>query len=233
MRTRFGISLVVFAALLLVACQGTGPAPTAVRELPPLAVAPDDATEYRVDAPASRIRFIVRRGGTLARLGHNHVILARRVDGIIRRAADPARSTVELTLPVNDFEVDPADERAALGEGFAPVPASAVKGTRTNMLGDKVLDAARYPVVRIETVGVLPRGDVLDMTVRITLHGVSRDLGVPVTLAHTPGQLRAQARFPVRQTDFGMTPLSVLGGALQVEDEVEVRMDLVAVAVTR
>jgi len=222
------ITLWVGLALALGACQGPGPVPQATDTLPPLAVAPSEARVYRVDPDASRIRFIVRRGGTLARLGHNHVILARQVEGDIRLASDPSRSTVTLALPVSGFQVDPADERAALGEGFGPVPDAAVKGTTHNMLGEKVLDAARYPGVRVETVGIHLAGERFEVTVRITLHGVSRDQTIPVTLEQSQGRLEARAGFSVTQSDFGITPLAVLGGALQVEDAVEVRMDLIA-----
>jgi len=222
----------LMAAVLLAGCQGAGPPPLSEPALPPVAVAPESARVFRVDAAASRVRFIVRRGGTLARLGHNHVILARRIDGAVRWAADPTRSTVELSLPVDGFEVDPADERAALGEGFGPVPESAVKGTRANMLGEKVLDAARFPEVRVHTVRVAPATDGYLLTLRIELYGTRRDLTVPVSVTRTDDRLRAQANFTIKQTDFGMTPLSVLGGALQVEDAVAVRVDLVASART-
>jgi hypothetical protein len=35
----------------------------------------------------------------------------------------------------------------------------------------------------------------------------------------------------LKQTDFGVTPLSVLGGAIQVKDEVSVRFAIRAAAV--
>lgn len=216
----------------LAACTTATPDAPGQAQAPvgPVLSAPEAARSYAVDPQASRIRFIVRRGGSLARLGHNHVIMARQINGVIRSADSPQRSTVELSLPVSGFEVDPPDERAALGEGFGPVPEAAVAGTRKNMLGDQVLEAARFPVVTIETVRVAPKASDWDITVRITLHGVARDLTVPVQVTRDGTMLRARAEFSVRQRDFGITPLSVLGGALQVEDEVEVRMLLVALA---
>lgn len=226
-----GLCLVAFLAACGTATHDTpGQARAPVG---PVMTAPEAARQYVVDPQASRIRFIVRRGGSLARLGHNHVILARQIDGRIHLADDPARSVLRLTLPVEGFEVDPADERAALGEGFGPVPESAVKGTRINMLGAKVLDAARFPEVRVDTVRVQPRGGMLDITVRIHLHGSARDVTVPVEVVRDGAILRARAGFTILQSDFGMTPLSVLGGALQVEDGVEVRMTLVAREVAR
>ncbi|MCK7501930.1 MAG: YceI family protein [Comamonadaceae bacterium] len=66
------------------------------------------------------------------------------------------------------------------------------------------------------------------MTLRIKLRGVERDITVPVAIDHRDGQLAVTAVFEIKQTDFGITPLSVLGGALQVADTVRVRMRVVA-----
>ncbi|QID16281.1 YceI family protein [Nitrogeniibacter mangrovi] len=217
--------------VLAVAACGVSPEMRVAPEPPsrPLASAPADAARYAVDAARTRIRFIVRRAGTLARLGHNHVIIARQVTGVVALAPALRRSTVSLRLPVAGFEVDPPEARAALGEGFEPVPDAAVAGTRRNMLGERVLDATRYPAVRVDTVAVEPGPDAVHLTVRITLRGVSRDLRVPVDFVRQGDTLEARAQFEIRQTDFGMTPLAVLGGALQVADAVTVRLHLVAV----
>jgi len=51
---------------------------------------------------------------------------------------------------------------------------------------------------------------------------------VPVAIDYRDGQLAVTAVFAINQTDFGITPLSVLGGALQVADTVKVRMRVVA-----
>ena len=127
------------------------------------------------------------------------------------------------------FEVDPPEARRDEGEGFAVQPsAEAVAGTRRNMLGPRVHDAEHHPEVAIDAVtvhGALPTPTV---TVRLTLRGVARDVDVPVTVAQNGNTLTATAAFDIRQTDFGITPMSVFGGALQVADAVTVRMRVVA-----
>jgi polyisoprenoid-binding protein YceI len=217
-------------ALALAACgTATPPAPGAGPAAPaPLARAAADAVPFAIDAEASRLRFIVRRAGTLARLGHNHVILARRIDGQILRAPDITRSTVSLRLPVAHFEVDPPAERAALGVGFEPLPAQAVLATRRNLLGPRVLDATRHPEVRIDTVAVAGPAAAPRLTLRIALRGVARDITVPVRLLQAGPALQVEADFELRQSDFDIAPLSVLGGALQVADPVTVQVRLVA-----
>jgi len=42
-------------------------------------------------------------------------------------------------------------------------------------------------------------------------------------------RLHAQAAFTVRQTALGLAPFTALLGALRVEDEVRVKLDLVAI----
>ena len=43
----------------------------------------------------------------------------------------------------------------------------------------------------------------------------------------------ASGAFQVRQTDFGITPFSVAGGAVQVADVVDVRFDITAIKAVR
>ena len=40
--------------------------------------------------------------------------------------------------------------------------------------------------------------------------------------------LRASGEFTVRQTDYGIKPVSVAGGALKVKDELKFSFDIVA-----
>ncbi len=221
-----------WAVTVLVACSGA-PGMRGTASTEPggaVAVPAPDALRYSVVAERSEIRFIVRRAGTLARLGHNHVILARGVEGVVAVAPELDRSSVQLRLPVVGFEVDPPAARAALGAGFEPVPPQAVAGTRRNMLSDKVLDAARHVAVEVDTVAVAPgAADTVLMTVRMRVRGVARDQQIPVTVTRDRSHLDARAEFTVRQRDFGITPLSVLGGALQVADAVTVKLHIVAV----
>ena len=218
-------------ALWLAACTTPAPPPPADTRAPvaPLAVPAPDALRYRVASARSDVRFVVYRAGRLASLGHNHVIVARQIDGEVALAPDLTRTQFSLRLSVAAFAVDPPEARRDEGEGFAVQPsAEAVAGTRRNMLGERVLDAATHPEVRIDAVAVRGALPTPTVTVRLTLRGVARDVEVPVTVARDDDTLTATAAFDIRQTDFGITPMSVLGGALQVADAVTVRMRLVA-----
>jgi polyisoprenoid-binding protein YceI len=220
---------------LLVSCQTPVPGPTAspvAKPKTPSALgvpAPVTAARYRIRSDLSDVRFLVYRAGPLAQLGHNHVIQAGSIRGEVQLTPEFKASTLHLTLPVADFQVDNSRARREEGTDFAAEPnEEAIAGTRRNMLGDKVLDAARYAEVAIESTMITGPAWEPDITLRIQLHGVEKEVTVPVALSTAPDQLIATASFSIRQSDFDIKPLSVLGGGLQVADAVRIRLRLVA-----
>ena len=237
MRSRFITRpwLPIFLGLCLLAaagCQTAPPAPSpaskaAERALPPLNAA--GATHYRLRAELSDVRFLVYKAGALSAFGHNHVIQAKALSGDIYLAKDFTQSGFELTLPVKDFEVDAPAVRAVEGTDFATQPSpQAVEGTRLNMLGPAELDAAQYPDIHLRSAFLTGPDWEPDLTVRITLHGVDRDITLPVSIGHCDGQLVVSGAFDVLQSDFGIKPLSLFGGGLSVADRIRVRFRLVA-----
>lgn len=222
--------LAVATALSLAACATPPVAPnTAPVALPELPQAPAQAVRYTVSAEDSDLRIIVYRAGRLAALGHNHVIRAGSLSGQVDLAPDVHRSVFSLSVAVADFEVDPVEARRDEGEAFSKMPPpAAIEGTTRNMLGKRVLDAARFPTIEIRAVAVTGPPWAPDVTVRITLRGVKRDITVPVAVWHNDRLLVATAVFDVNQSDFGIKPLSVFGGAIAVKDALRVRLRIVA-----
>lgn len=181
---------------------------------------------YRVDPGSTLVTLTVRRAGSLARLGHDHVIASRSVQGYVA----PAQGNADLYVPLAELTVDEPALRAEAGFDTHPT-ASDIDGTRANML-DKVLQVEQFPHALVRVRGVPPPGTgAVTAPVSLTLHGTSRTLNLPLDLARTPDALSARGTLALRQTDFGITPFSILGGAIQVKDEVEVRFDVRAVRV--
>ena len=60
------------------------------------------------------------------------------------------------------------------------------------------------------------------------MHGIEREILVPTAIEYQRDTLVVTATFTVKQSDFGIVPMRVLGGALQVDDPVKVRMRIVA-----
>lgn len=189
---------------------------------------PAKAPRFVVDPQASEVRLLVYRAGPLGRFGHNHVLTGR-ARGEIRAGDSAPDSGFRLEIPVESFSVDPPAARAEEGEEFsAELSEQARQGTRENMLGGNVLDAANHRLIRIESIALAgPRWNPTVLA-RATLRGVTRDLRFPAAVFQQGKELTVIAAFRIRQTDFGIKPFAMLGGALQVLDEIDVRLRVVA-----
>ncbi|HEX7113497.1 MAG TPA: YceI family protein [Steroidobacter sp.] len=188
------------------------------------------AQVYTIDATSSQLHILVFRGGTLARLGHNHVISADRIRGRVWVHSDPSRSAFELFFPVARLIVDDAEARRAAGAEFGKeVPEKDKEATRRNMLGPDVLDAERYPEVRIVSARISGDARSPHVTALITLKDVTREVEVPAQVSIDGERLTARGELSLRQSEFGIEPFKVGFGALQVQDELHIRYKLVAV----
>jgi hypothetical protein len=230
------------AGLLLCLCLGLAACPRPVRPPAPAPSVPPattpsappaevpGATYYRIDPQASTVHILVYRGGTFAKLGHNHVMSSKSLTGRVWMHRELARSGFEMAFPVADLIVDDPEARQAAGSEFPPeIPEADKQGTRKNMLRAEVLDGETYPRVELRSAkieGALPAPQV---TARITIKQVTREVVVPVKVTVTGDQLRATGEFALQQTDFGMKPFSVAMGALEVKDRLDVRFTIVAV----
>ena len=183
----------------------------------------------QVDPAQSVVTVVVRRTGPLAKLGHDHVITSADEAGTVWLGSTPADSAFELTLPVERFDVDLPEARAAAGPEFAaPVPDDARAGTRRNMLRTAVLDGEQFPTITLRTTaasGVWPQPIV---RVAVMLKGVEREQEIPVIVERTANGVFARGELRLNQTEFGMTPFSVAGGAIQVADTLEIRFEIAA-----
>jgi hypothetical protein len=192
---------------------------------------PAGAAAYSIDAAQSELRLLVYRAGPMARLGHNHVILNRAVGGWVDAAARPESASFSLYVPVADFVVDDARARSEEGQDFsADVPEEAKSGTRRNMLSAAVLDAERFPVITLTSVGINQAAEGnLTATLTIGVAGHESTLAVPFTLEISPDRISAAGSVVLRQSELGLTPLRVMLGALQVQDDITVKFRFVAV----
>jgi hypothetical protein len=120
-----------------------------------------------------------------------------------------------------DARVPAAGAEARAGEG-ARVPAG---GAEAQAGGGAQAQPGGARVAPAEGQGASP-GE--QATVRISVAGHESTLVVPFALDTSGGRLHAQAAFTVRQTALGLTPFTALLGALRVEDQLRVKIDLVA-----
>ncbi len=216
--SRAAYAALATSALALSACTvAPPPAVTAPPPATPPAPAPL-AGALAIDSAASIIAITVRRGGPLARLGHDHVVAARAIEGRVELAANRAH----LRFRLDALTVDEGPLRQQAGLDTQPTE-DAIAGTRRNML-TRVLDAERFPWVDV----AIERPAAGPLAVSITLHGATRHYQVPATVLAERGTVRATGELTLRQTDFGLVPFSVLGGAMAVQDALALRFDIVA-----
>jgi hypothetical protein len=176
------------------------------------------AAVYAVDPGASLVAVTVRRGGLMARLGHDHVVASHALTGY----AAPGMGRADVSFRVDQLTVDEPQLLRDAGIATSPSP-EAVEGTRRNMLGP-VLDAERYPVVTLHA--ELPADG--QLRVDVTLHGVTRRLQLPAAVRVDAAQLTASGTARLKQTDFGITPFAVGAGLLAVQDELAISFNIVA-----
>lgn len=239
--TRRGVPLRVLGALgaILTIAGLTGcvtrqiaaPAPAAAAHFAP---SPLVGRPFDVVADESRLIVLVYRAGALAALGHDHVIACRCLTGTVYLPRNPLRASFDVHIAVSQFTVDDPELRAAEHSADFPpgVSRSARQGTRHNMLGAALLDAARYPDIELRSAGLRPASDgkvndvVAEVLVRV--HGEPHFVAVPMHYQVRAGEIVATGEFPLAQTDLGLTPFSAAGGALRVRNSIGIRLRLVA-----
>ena len=176
-----------------------------------------DPEQFQVDAAATSVTIRVGRAGVFAFAGHDHEIVAPAVKGNISLdESNVGRSSVSLEFDATALKVTGKDE-----------PAGDVPEVQRVMVSERVLDVQRYPTIRFQSrsVSLVDRTSSL-MRIRVsgelTLHAATRPLTVVVIVERTGDRLTAEGRASVRQTDFGIQPVTAGAGTVRVRDQVDV-----------
>lgn len=218
----------ILLSLVIAACavppRGQAPAP-------PVAVeAPAPATSAEVwQITGSQLEVRVYRDGPMQKLGHDHLITSDRLTGVIEQREPPGTSHFAFRLPLDSLAVDDPTARSHAGGVFAaPVPEKDREATRRNLLGERLLDAARQGemLLTAESIAGGPRN--YEARVRVSLAGKEHVLAVPFELSIDDGRLLAHATLRLTHADLGLVPFAVALGALRVRDEFEVELSVEA-----
>lgn len=216
---------------------------------------PAGVTVYRIDPRLSELRLLVYRAGPMAQLGHNHVIVNRALGGWVGVADTVAASSFWLQVPAAKFVVDDAAARREEGADFAAdVAADDKSGTERNMLSAALLNDAQFPQITVQSLNIgafVPDGAARPptaaaapaagsataapapawvATLDIQVAGHTSRVSAPFALDRSSGRLTVTGSLALRQSALGLTPFSVMLGALQVQDEVRIKFKIVAAA---
>lgn len=162
-----------------------------------------------VDTGRSKMTVYVYKQGLFSFLADNHQIDAPLADGSL--SGD--RKSIHITVDAAKMQVlDPS------------MPANRRSQVQANMLGPQVLDVRRYPVIEFQSTEIADKGNgALTVSGNLTLHGQTRPITFGVKDAGA-GHFTGSAT--VRQTQFGITPIKIAGGAVSVRDDVRVDFDI-------
>jgi polyisoprenoid-binding protein YceI len=178
---------------------------------------------YRVDPAKSRATIHVGKAGAFSFIaGHTHEITGPIQTGTVDVDLDaPSRSHVQLVIASSELKVSAAGEP----EGDAPKVQEAMEG-------EKVLDVQRHPKITYESTSVTlqnRRGNLLELSVtgQLAIQDVTQAVTVPVRVELAGSRLSANGRFEIKQSAFGIKPISV-GGVVAVKDTLGIDFSIVA-----
>ena len=186
---------------------------------------------YKIDTGNSELRLLVYRAGPLSNLGHNHVMVNRELTGMVQIADSISASSLSLRVPVDGFVVDDAQARQEEGADFpGDIPQEAKAGTRRNMLSAAVLNAAAFPDITVKSLALAGTLDDLSAELEISAAGHSSKITAPLSLQGDAQHVTAIGSMQIRQTALGLAPYSLMGGALQVQDAMQLKFKITLTA---
>lgn len=187
----------------------------------PLTVMAQD--RYSINSADSKVEIHVYKEGVFKAFGHDHVIAAKDVAGEVQFEKERIEgSSVRLRIPTKSVTVvDPGESEKDRHD------------VQTTMEGEKVLDVAKFPEIAFSSTGVsgakkAPGGWELTLAGKLKLHGVEKSVSFPLHVQADGGELRGEGEISVLQTDYGMTPVTVGGGAVKVKDKLKITFTIVA-----
>jgi YceI-like domain len=209
----------ILAAFVVVCLYGASRRPA------PVAAARQSPPAREIDTARSKMTVRVFKSGFFSAFAHNHEIDAPIASGEVQDSANasaPASATPANPSGVSwvELRVD-ARKMRVLDPDASPGTRAEVQDT---MLGPQVLAADRFPEIHFKSASVEAKGT-NSWAVRgnLDLHGQTHPVSVDVALKD--GTYRGAAA--VRPSAFGIKPISIAGGTVNVKDEVRIEFEIV------
>jgi polyisoprenoid-binding protein YceI len=183
---------------------------------------PEDATvHYIIETKGSTFTVRAFAAGLLSALGHNPTIELPDFEGEIFLDPDEVeRSSLRMVIQSASLTVtDDISEKDR-------------EEINRRMHGE-VLESDSFPDIVYEC----SRGSAsktgegqywVALNGDLTLHGVKRSQPVSARVSVSGNTLRAAGEFSVRQSDYEIRPVSALGGAVRLRDELKLSFDITA-----
>jgi polyisoprenoid-binding protein YceI len=176
---------------------------------------------FVIDKRASRFNVRAFATGILSSMGHNPTLGIRDFDGEMK--FDPEQLTAsafQLTIKSSSLGVqDDISEKD--------------RREMERLMNEQVLEANKFPTISYEApqIVVTRLGDMLfsaQLNGDLSFHGVSRREAITTRVTSMGSMLRASGEFSLSQSNYGVKPISVAGGALKLKDELKFSFEIVA-----
>jgi polyisoprenoid-binding protein YceI len=99
-------------------------------------------------------------------------------------------------------------------------------------MNDEVLESNRFPDIYYEVLRVTGSGNGerywLALDGELTMRGVTRSLAVSTRVLMNGASLRASGEFLMKLSEFGIAPVTAVGGTIRLKDELKCSFDVVA-----
>ena len=170
-------------------------------------------SNWALSSADGELHILTGVDGRAAKMGHRLTIAMTSWQASVQWAGGEA-ANAELTVDVDSLNV-------LSGEGGLTPLTGPEKGVcRSNAL--KSLDAKKFPQIRFTSNQIAKTADGYRLDGTVDIHGTSRPQSVDLKVVDTGDAMEFSARVPVKQTDFGVKPFSLMMGALKVADEVTI-----------
>ena len=163
------------------------------------------AQDTAIDVQRSTITIHVGKAGLFSAAGHDHTISAPISSGAIQESADPH---VEFTVETAKMTVQPDPK----------VDAKTQAEIQKDM-EEMTLETKKFPEITFRSSRIEKLADgQWKVEGDLSLHGVTKP--VSLTVKRTGDSYTAHT--VLKQTNFGIKPISVGGGLIKVKDEVDI-----------
>lgn len=184
-------------------------------------------TDVALAAPAIRYKVVPGKSKFLVRsttaglVSHNRTVGAQNFSGEVLFKSGLQPASLQMTVKAASFKSQDKD----LSAGDRQKIEQAVRGP--------ILQASKYPNIVFKSTRIRGSKNAQGkyqarILGQLTMHGTTRPVAFGVQGTLRGNSLRASGEISVNQSDYGITLLSLMGGAISVNDDVRLSFDIVA-----
>ena len=177
---------IIFALLLITACSNpASDKPQAITNEAAPVTATSSAPQgqrYSISPENSKIEFVA------SKVTRSHNGSFKKFSGAIDFRGQPENSTVSVTIETNSIEADDPD-------------------LTKHLQTPDFFDVAGYPQATFTSTAIKPGGEksaTHTVTGNLTLHGVTKSISFPATIAVNPQAITVDSSFSINRKDFGI-----------------------------